>query len=46
MKKNGNVCFCKCHEIGKPRCVKCRSLHLSPEKPATHPNDKENPDIK
>ena len=43
MAKTNNVCFCKCHQNGKQKCPKCVSLHLSQEKPATHPNDKQNP---
>ena len=45
MNHYNNICFCKCHEGGKPRCTKCRSFHIGKDKPATHVNDKENPDI-
>jgi hypothetical protein len=38
-----NVCFCKCHSVGKVRCQKCATLHLAKEKPVTHENDKTNP---
>jgi hypothetical protein len=44
--KNGNVCLCKCHETGKPACRKCMVFHISKEPTSTHPNDKNNPDIK
>ncbi len=42
--KINNVCNCKCHELGKDKCVKCKFIHISSEKAATHPNDKSNPD--
>lgn len=44
-----NICFHKCHEMGKAFCSGCRSLHISTDPknlPATHPNDTKNPNIK
>ena len=44
-----NVCFDKCHELGMPLCRRCKTFHpgaaftTTKEKPATHPNDKSNP---
>lgn len=45
--KVSNVCMCKCHEYGKPRCLKCRVFHqgITQEKIRTHKHDKANPDI-
>lgn len=38
-----NVCYCSCHKAGQERCSKCLSFHQTEEKPATHPNDEQNP---
>jgi hypothetical protein len=40
-----NICFCKCHELKKSRCIKCAVFHVSIEKAVTHPNDTSNPDL-
>lgn len=45
MSEKSNVCFCICHESGRSRCVRCRSLHLSTDGVKTHENDSENPNI-
>jgi hypothetical protein len=39
-----NVCYCKCHVVGKSKCLRCKVLHLAREGVRTHSNDKENPD--
>ena len=41
-----NICFCKCHQLGKSQCMKCKNLHLAKEKPVTDKNDKSNPTYK
>ena len=46
-----NVCFHGCHKLGKPFCRDCRRFHPgagytnNKEKPATHKNDTENPNL-
>jgi len=45
--KIANVCMCKCHELGKSRCSRCRVFHqgITAEKVRTHVNDQTNPNI-